>query len=53
LKRNAKSWQKCKILTLSPGCSENPFLFFFKKEKIVTKNGTIIPKMPNLSAPKK
>ena len=26
----------------SPGCSENPFPFFFKKEKIATENGNDI-----------
>jgi len=29
----------CFFLFFSPDCSENPFYFFFKNKKIVTKSG--------------
>ena len=46
------------MLTFSPDCSENLFVSFVKVlnfdkayKKIETESGTILPKMPNLSAP--
>jgi hypothetical protein len=44
--------KKAKISSISPDRSENPFLFFFKKEKIATDSGTLCLKKQNVSAPK-
>jgi len=33
--------KKAKYFILSPDCSENPFAFSFKKQKITTESGTM------------
>jgi len=49
--------KKTTMSIFSPGCSENPFepsrLLDEMVQKIVAKNGTMPPKKPNVSAPKK